>query len=76
MFGKPKSHNNSLLLAISWQGIEGFIICKGGVSGEIFTRFIMQLINKYKGTMYYDKMVFMMDNAKVHSVKKIQNINE
>jgi len=41
MFGKPKSHNNSLLLAISWQGIEGFIICKGGVSGEIFTRFII-----------------------------------
>jgi len=52
------------------------MVCKGGVTAKVFTYFLMQIIKKYKGIIYYDKIVFVMDNAQAHGGDNIEKIHE
>jgi hypothetical protein len=41
-----KSKNLSLLLAVSPDGVEGFIIYEGALTGKLFNYFIINLLKK------------------------------
>ena len=43
-----KIKNTSLLSAISYDGLEGYMLIKGGFSKEMFNYFLIKLIMKYK----------------------------
>lgn len=67
---KPKTHNFSVLAAISEEGLIGYQVFNKGVKGQDFGAFIINLINSQNlqenGLNNY---VFFMDNASIHKAR-------
>jgi len=51
-------------MGISYEGVEGLLICKGGCTAMTVAYFIEELIMKYRETEFYGKIIVIMDNAK------------
>jgi transposase len=64
-----KSQNYSLIAAMTYEGIIGYQIVKGGVKGEDFYGFINELLIHEKNRFATKNVVLFMDNASIHKTK-------
>ena len=62
----PKGPNTSLLLIISPDGIEGFIIYEGGLTSKMWDYFLVHVVRKLKDNNILNNAVIILDNAKPH----------
>ena len=58
--------NTSLLCAISYDGLEGYILVQGGCTSQVFNFFLISIIKRYKVLDDEDRLIFIFDNAKIH----------
>ena len=54
------------MVAISYDGFEGYIIIEGGCTQSVFNYFIDSIVKKYRLENDEDRLYFICDNAIIH----------